>query len=126
MSSDVMTECPNCAEPVLLDDRFCETCGTQLLDDDTVDDRDHREIEVGTAAGVTDRGRVHRRNEDALSLQCVADTVIAVVCDGVSSSVAADSASRVAADVAGRVLASGTPAEVRASREVQIAYLEDH
>ena len=50
MSSDVMTECPNCAEPVLLDDRFCETCGTQLLDDDTVDDRDHREIDVGTVS----------------------------------------------------------------------------
>jgi serine/threonine protein phosphatase PrpC len=106
MSNDVVTECPSCSGPVLFDDRFCETCGTQLLDDDTVDDRDHREIDVEIAAGVTDRGHVHRRNEDALSLQRVGNSVVAVVCDGVSSSVAADSASRVAADVAGRVLAS--------------------
>ena len=117
MSSNLATECPSCAGPVLFEDRFCETCGTQLIDDDTVDDRDHREVDVEIAAGVTDRGHVHRRNEDALSLQRAGNSVIAVVCDGVSSSVAADSASRVAADVAGRVLASSLTSGFRTRAE---------
>jgi serine/threonine protein phosphatase PrpC len=59
-------------------------------------------------AGVTDRGLRHSRNEDALAL-ATADTaagpaVVAVVCDGVSTSARPDEASLAAARAAARVL----------------------
>lgn len=104
MSSEILALCPNCASSVEFDDRFCESCGTQLIESVDTAHEEHHDIDLDVAAGTTHRGRVHRRNEDALHLQRVRDAVVAVVCDGVSSSVAADSASRVAADAAGRAL----------------------
>ena len=50
--------------------------------------RDHAEIELGPAAGVSDRGLRHHRNEDAMALAAEqapdGPAVVAVVCDGVS------------------------------------------
>jgi serine/threonine protein phosphatase PrpC len=70
--------------------------------------RDHTEVDLGTAAGVTDRGLRHHRNEDAMALasQQTPDgpVVVAVVCDGVSSSPRPDEASEVAAQAALPVL----------------------
>jgi serine/threonine protein phosphatase PrpC len=67
--------------------------------------RDHQEIDIGGAAGVTDRGLHHHRNEDALYLKATDDqSVVVVVCDGVSSSVDPDVASQTAVDVAGAML----------------------
>ena len=65
---------------------------------------DHAEVDLGTAAGVTDRGLRHSRNEDAMALgseQTLSGlVVVAVVCDGVSSSRRGAEASYVAAQAA--------------------------
>jgi serine/threonine protein phosphatase PrpC len=69
---------------------------------------DHDEVDLGTAAGVTDRGLRHQRNEDAMALASEQTpdglVVVAVVCDGVSSSRIGAEASRVAAHAALPVL----------------------
>ena len=54
--------------------------------------------------GVSDRGLVHRRNEDAFFLEVIGAAAVAVVCDGVSTSAAPDIAAQVAADTVGRSL----------------------
>jgi serine/threonine protein phosphatase PrpC len=65
---------------------------------------DHDEVDLGTAAGVTDRGLRHHRNEDAMALASEQTpdglVVVAVVCDGVSSSARPDEASHAAAQAA--------------------------
>src|SRR2546429_7509589 len=59
--------------------------------------RDHAEVDLGPAAGVSDRGLRHHRNEDAMALAAEqapdGPAVVAVVCDGVSSSARPDGAS---------------------------------
>ena len=69
---------------------------------------DHAEVDLGTAAGVTDRGLRHHRNEDAMALEAEQApgglVVVAVVCDGVSSSPRPDEASHAAAQAALPVL----------------------
>jgi serine/threonine protein phosphatase PrpC len=82
---------------------YCESCGRQVPSG-----RDHVELNLGLLAGVTDRGKRHQRNEDAMAL-ATAETpsglhAIAVVCDGVSSSPRADEASLTGAQAAIRVL----------------------
>jgi len=77
---------------------------------------DRHEVDLVVAAGVSDRGRVHRRNEDALHLQAVGENgVVTVVCDGISSSVSPDVAARSAADAAGAVLAEALTGKSEAS-----------
>jgi serine/threonine protein phosphatase PrpC len=72
---------------------------------------DRVETDLGVVAGVTDRGRVHERNEDAMALGRLPDgPVAAVVCDGVSTSLTPQQASRAAADAALDVLLTGTAA----------------
>jgi serine/threonine protein phosphatase PrpC len=70
--------------------------------------RDHAEVDLGNAAGVSDRGLRHHRNEDAMALasEVTPDgpVVVAVVCDGVSSSPRPDEASHIAAQAALPVL----------------------
>ena len=79
--------------------------------------RDRVEVDVGVAAGVSDRGRRHHRNEDALALRRLdpglgvgpggsgqRGAVVAVVCDGVSSADRPDEASEAAAEVAAEAL----------------------
>jgi len=69
---------------------------------------DHQELDLGLLAGVTDRGLRHRQNEDAMELAVVpgADgpVLVAVVCDGVSTSTRPQDASLAAAEAAARVL----------------------
>jgi len=95
--------CPFCPGAAVTPEGYCETCGRKLPSGD-----DHAEIDLGLVAGVTDRGLRHRRNEDAMALATVpmADgpAVIAVVCDGVSSTNRADEASKAAAQEAMAVL----------------------
>jgi serine/threonine protein phosphatase PrpC len=69
---------------------------------------DHQEFDLGLAAGVTDRGLRHERNEDAMAV-AIADTaagpaVLAVVCDGVSSTASPDLAAQAAAQAAAAAL----------------------
>ena len=69
---------------------------------------DHQEVDLGLIAGVTDRGLRHRQNEDAMELAVVpaADgpVLVAVVCDGVSTSIRPAEASLAAAQAAAEVL----------------------
>jgi serine/threonine protein phosphatase PrpC len=108
-AGDGLQECPVCSAdgsaPAagISPEGYCESCGRKVPTA-----RDHVELDVGVAAGVTDRGLRHSRNEDAMAL---AGTVgpggpaaVAVVCDGVSSAPRADEASLVAVRAAVRVL----------------------
>ena len=91
--------CPSCGsvgEPV---DGYCGVCGMRLPAA-----RDHQEREQDGVAGVTDKGRRHSRNEDAMAFFVGEGIVAAVVCDGVSTSVNPDVASQAAADAACTVL----------------------
>jgi serine/threonine protein phosphatase PrpC len=94
--------CATCGAPpeAISSDWYCTRCGARQRSP-----HDRREIDLIRAAGVTDRGRVHRRNEDSLHLQTVGETgVAAVVCDGISSSLSPDRAAQLAANAAGTVL----------------------
>jgi serine/threonine protein phosphatase PrpC len=107
--------CPSCGEPVGAADGFCEACGIELQAPAvSAPGKDHGELDVGLAAGVTDRGLRHSRNEDAMALAATrrADGLVAlaVVCDGVSSAPRADEASLTAASAAVRELLSGVRA----------------
>jgi serine/threonine protein phosphatase PrpC/predicted RNA-binding Zn-ribbon protein involved in translation (DUF1610 family) len=103
-------------------DQYCPDCGA-LRDDGT----DHIEIDLGTIAGVSDRGRLHARNEDAMALGIRAATagapavVAAVVCDGVSSVERPQLASRTATTSALDVLLTQRGAEVTATTHLHIA-----
>ncbi len=76
--------------------------------------RDHTEIDLGPAAGVSDRGLRHQRNEDAMALTAEQSPsgpmVVAVVCDGVSSSARPDEASLAAVQAALPVLVAAVQA----------------
>lgn len=132
MSGPAVARCPHCAEPVAAADRFCEACGGDLQHPDgRYAPDDHVELDLTALAGVTDRGLVHVRNEDALALGRPAagsDAALAVVvCDGVSSSPRPEQASRAAADAALAVLLQPTaaarpdPAEERMTMAVAAA-----
>jgi len=67
---------------------------------------DRQAIDLVFAAGVSDRGSVHSRNEDALHLETIGEGTVAVVCDGISSSASPHIAARRAAATAGGALAA--------------------
>jgi serine/threonine protein phosphatase PrpC len=94
--------CPYCAGPIGAD-AYCELCGRKQPAD-----RDHIELDLGLAAGITDRGLRHRRNEDAMVLATAqlpgGPAVVVVVCDGISTADRPDEASLAAAQAAGDVL----------------------
>jgi serine/threonine protein phosphatase PrpC len=92
--------------------------------------RDHQEVDLGLLAGVTDRGLRHHRNEDAMELAVAQSpddgpVVVAVVCDGVSTSTRPDEASLAAAEAAAQVLTtaaeSGADLVEASTRAVQSA-----
>jgi serine/threonine protein phosphatase PrpC len=96
--------CLQCATPVGPRNRFCEECCARVADQR----RDRVEVDVGVAAGVSDRGHRHPRNEDALALRGLElakqGAAVAVVCDGVSSAARPDKASEIAAEIAAEAL----------------------
>ncbi len=55
-------QCPYCAGRIG-GDAYCESCGRKQPAS-----RDHIELDLGLVAGITDRGLLHRRNEDAMVL----------------------------------------------------------
>lgn len=118
--------CPACGGPAPAEPsmpgrapgvRWCADCGTRLGEA-----ADRVEVDLELVAGVSDRGLVHRRNEDAIALGRVVAAGpggvgtapegppppggpgAAVVCDGVSSTIHPEEAARAAADAALDVL----------------------
>ena len=115
--------CPTCGETTLADASFCEACGAELTAPEPAgepcvscgahavegdyclecghrqpDPYDHVEVADGRIAGVTDVGLRHHRNEDAMALADLGDALVAVVCDGVSTTDNPHEASQGAAD----------------------------
>jgi serine/threonine protein phosphatase PrpC len=93
---------------VVADDGYCEQCGAKapLPRDHLVDNP------AAWVGGVSDKGRVHGRNEDALALGATVQPgrfAALVVCDGVSTVPRSDEASLAAAHAALDVLAAGGP-----------------
>jgi serine/threonine protein phosphatase PrpC len=126
--------CPSCGAALEDGDLFCEQCGARLGEPEPpppgcracgappdaigpdgyctvcgVRERpieSHVELDLLTAAAVSDQGHVHRRNEDAFHLELLGDGAgVVVVCDGISSASAGDAAARDAAKAAGELLA---------------------
>lgn len=96
--------CAECGEDRgQIDDGYCWSCGTRQPVP-----RDHmEEVYLGVAA-ITDRGRRHPHNQDAFALAMTpGGRVLAVVCDGVSTTASADEASQRAADAALAALQEG-------------------
>lgn len=92
--------CVHCGSAELAADGYCESCGGAQPRP-----RDHQEQAVEGVAGVTDRGLRHHRNEDAFTVAVTRlpdgePAVLAVVCDGVSSSARPDEASATAVEAA--------------------------
>jgi serine/threonine protein phosphatase PrpC len=106
--------CPICREPApAVTDRFCEVCGARLRGPSS-DVADRVEVDLTDLAGISDRGHVHLRNEDAMALgrrpeDGSATTLAAVVCDGVSTVRRPELASRTAATVALDALLAAAP-----------------
>jgi PPM family protein phosphatase len=112
--------CPGCGQYAGAEAGYCLSCGLRRPDG-----TDHVEADVGVLAGVSDRGRVHLRNEDAMAIGRLAApgeeaVLAAVVCDGVSSVRRPELASRAAADTALEVLL-GAPSSDGAEARVREA-----
>ncbi len=88
------TACAACGGTTFEDD-YCQSCGQRRSAG-----LDHRELDLGMVAGVTDRGLRHHHNEDAMGLAVAPGFVLGVVCDGVSSSTRPDTASHAAVEAA--------------------------
>jgi serine/threonine protein phosphatase PrpC len=122
-ATETPASCPGCGCAVFSTEGFCDDCGQRRPIAN-----DHTELDLGPVAGVTDIGRRHHRNEDAMGIGVLDGAVVAVVCDGVSSSSRADAASHAAVDAAGPAmlgaLAGGAEpgdAMVTAARAAQAA-----
>ncbi|GAA2140837.1 hypothetical protein GCM10009760_24380 [Kitasatospora kazusensis] len=97
-------DCVHCGAAEVAEDGYCEACGGVQPRP-----RDHQERSLAGVAGVTDRGLRHHRNEDAFTVAATTlpggePAVVAVVCDGVSSSARPDEASAAAVDAASESL----------------------
>lgn len=128
--------CPVCAEPGAADASWCEACGADyageyeaLTGPPCVDcgaaheeivegycsecgrkqpgERDHHNKDLGAIVGVSDRGKRHHQNEDSFAIGASGDRLIAVVCDGVSTTDNPQDASLGAAIAARDSLAAG-------------------
>ena len=101
-------------------DGYCMICGVRQRPPNS-----HVELDLVTAAAVSDQGLVHRRNEDAFHLELVGERRgAAVVCDGISSASASDAAARHAAEAAGELLARTLAESTSDARESMVAAIE--
>ncbi|MDT0446737.1 protein phosphatase 2C domain-containing protein [Streptomyces johnsoniae] len=103
------TPCAVCPDGWVAADGYCASCGRAQPGE-----RDHVERALGGVAAVSDLGLRHHRNEDAFTVSATAlpdgsPAVIAVVCDGVSSSSRPDEASAAAAEAAQEFLLDRLP-----------------
>jgi serine/threonine protein phosphatase PrpC len=94
-----VTRCPGCGETAVTADGQCEGCRRART---TGSDR--TVLDLPGIAGVSDRGTLRGRNEDALAIGRFdgdgSGVTVAIVCDGVSTSPRGDTAARAAADAA--------------------------
>src|SRR5258708_1989948 len=115
------SRCPTCGGGLKEGDRFCEQCGARLVDDQ----RPSGECQACGADAVSDRGRVHRRNEDSFFVEIIGEGAIAVVvCDGISSASAGNIAARNAANTAGRVLKKAMTDPTQDGNSATVAAIE--
>lgn len=100
--------CRGCGASVAEEDAFCEECGLRQNHDDRV------VRDLGGVAGISDVGRRHHRNEDAMALRHLdlptGPVTIAVVCDGVSRSPRPEEAAATAARLGADTLAAAVQA----------------
>lgn len=94
-----LAPCPDCGGTAFTDG-YCDNCGKLAPSP-----RDRIERDLGTVAGVSDRGLRHSRNEDAMAFAVIGgdggrSASVVVVCDGVSTSTDPQRASQLAADTA--------------------------
>jgi serine/threonine protein phosphatase PrpC len=80
--------CPDCGGTEFGPEGYCEGCGHRRAST-----ADRTELELDGMAALTDRGLRHHRNEDAVGLGATGDRLVALVCDGVSTSTRPDAAS---------------------------------
>ena len=105
-SSAAHSSCVDCgADAAEIVDGYCLVCGHKQPGP-----RDHLAIDLGWVAGVTDKGRRHHQNEDAMAVTALARAAVAVVCDGVSTTDNPEIASQAAADAAQAVLVEAVDA----------------
>jgi serine/threonine protein phosphatase PrpC len=93
-----LTPCPGCGEVATTAQGHCEGCRRARVGSDrTV-------LDLPGVSGVSDRGTLRGRNEDALAIgrldEAGSGVTVAVVCDGVSTSPRGDAAARAAVDAA--------------------------
>ena len=107
MSSELALRCAACDAPLFAGDNFCEGCGAAVAGAPAGRSAARRvQLDLGVVAAVSEQGRSHLRNEDAFCLERVGSNgIVAVVCDGISTSASGDAAARAAATAAARVLA---------------------
>jgi len=110
MSTATVSTCAHCGSAVTTADRFCEGCGAALGPAGHASS-DRVVTDLGAIAAVSQRGVLHAGNEDAYFVGHDGGRVVAVVCDGVSSSTAGAVAARVGAEVAGGALRHGADVE---------------
>ncbi len=113
--------CVSCgaAAVEITDDGWCQICGTKQPSP-----TDHVVADHGWFAIVSDRGRIHRTNEDSGAVAARNTGVALVVCDGVSSTDesqhASQSATRTIIDIVEQATATGVDeAIVQAARAAQ-------
>ena len=117
--------CASCGGEVG-DDGWCTVCGARASNG-----REHlAEQPSPTVAAVTDKGRLHPRNEDAYAISTAGAWTALVVCDGVTTATDSDAASLAAANAARDLLAAaprpgGSPAtrEAHWSEQLKAAAL---
>ncbi len=103
LNSEPLPACVSCGEREVAGEGYCLSCGHKQPAE-----RDHMEFEDGPASAVTDRGRRHRHNEDAVAIAATPDGgSVLVVCDGVSSTAGSAEASLRAAVAARDLLLAG-------------------
>jgi serine/threonine protein phosphatase PrpC len=129
----MVMNCPACGAAADPDARFCESCGAVIAQAvaaanapaDAAADR--RELDLSPYLGaVSDRGRVHAQNEDAVAvISGISGTSsILVVCDGVSTSQNPALGSGVAAEAAANSLSKSVAAGLD-SKEMMWAAVRD-
>ena len=110
--------CRSCGTTGQWFDGYCGMCGARRPDP-----RDHTEVEHPGVAAVSDKGIRHAKNEDSYAVAMGDGFVVAIVCDGVSTTVVPELASQAAADAAAAQLLAGNGFDTAfdAAREAVLA-----